>query len=162
MSWLKRIFSKDSDPKILQISKVKVHQLDYPPKIILATCKALQGHVELGRYLLDNGYEELFYMTQAALLKEEARTWLMKNGYPHLLAMINAAEGNESALKWLQVHGFEILAHIADAVEGEMESFEWLKANATEDIFIFTVTLKKVKDEIEYNHNDVHSFGKDL
>jgi hypothetical protein len=78
------------------------------------------------------------------------------------MAMINAAEGNETAQKWLLAHDFEILYHIAMAVEDEQMSWEWLGKNVTPDIFLLTQSIKKVKDQIEENHNDVHSFGKDI
>lgn len=164
MSWFKRIFGKDTEPQSVrkQVAVVPMKNLDYPPKIVLAWSKAIEGNTDLGAYLLNNGYPELFYATQAILLKPEAREWLMNNGYPHLMAMINAAEGNESALNWLKVHQFDILYHIAEAVEGQMDSFAWLKANATEDLFLLARTIKSVKDDIEFNHNDIHSFGKDL
>jgi len=165
MSWIKRIFGKDSDQPQKGYkpgtAMVEMRNLNYPPKVIIAWCKAIQGDTQFSTFLLNNGFEELFYASQAIRLKQEARDWLMKNGYPHLMAMINAAEGNESALNWLRLHDFEILYHIANAVESEMESFAWLKTHATEDLFILATTIKKVKDEIEFNHNDVHSFGKD-
>ena len=165
MSWFKRIFGKDSDqPKTGYkpgTAKVEMRNLNYSPKVIIAWCKAIEGDVDFGSFLLNNGFEELFYASQAIRLKQEARTWLMNNGYPHLMAMINASEGNESALNWLKLHDFEILYHIANAVESEIESFAWLKHNTTEDLFILATTIKRVKDEIEQNHNDVHSFGRD-
>lgn len=164
MSWIKRIFGKDADQVKQPVSgkaNVAFSNLNYPPKVILAWCKAIEGNVELGKFLLDNGYEELFHTTQALLLKQPARDWLMKNGYPHLMAMVNAAEGNESALHWLDVHRFEVLYHVADAVEGEMTSFGWLKENTDEVIFLLARTIKQVKDNIEFNHNDMYSFGKD-
>lgn len=163
MSWLKRLFGKDSEnpSNAKGLAKVQMKNLDYPPKIILAWCKAIEGNTDLAQFLLDNGYEELFHCAQAIRLRQEARNWLMENGYPHLMAMVNAAEGNESALRWLEVHNFEILFHVADAVEGEMISFAWLKENTTEDIFLLATTIKKVKDQIEFNHNDMYSFGKD-
>lgn len=165
MSWFKSIFGKDSDQKNTgrkPVAVVPMKNLDYSPKIILAWCKALEGDHDFAAFLLNNGYEELFYATQAIRLKQEARDWLMENGYPHLMAMINAAEGNESALNWLKIHDFEILYHIAEAVESQMDSFAWLKANATEDLFLLAKTIKTVKDDIEFNHNDIHSFGKDV
>jgi len=164
MSWFKRIFGKDPLPQkpVTEKANIAFAELNYPPKILLAWCKALEGNTELARFLLDNGYEELFYTTQAIFLKQEARNWLMDNGYPHLLAMVNASEGNESALHWLNVHHFDVLYHVANAVEGEMPSFEWLRAHTNEIVFLLTTTIKKVKDEIEFNHNDMYSFGKDL
>jgi len=165
MSWLKKIFGKEplQDKKVVSgKANIEFANLNYPPKIMLAWGEALKGNTEIARFLLDNGYEELFHTTQAILLKQEARDWLMKNGYPHLMAMVNAAEGNESALHWLEVHGFEMLYHVANAIEGQMESFEWLRAHADEFIFQLTKTIKQVKDNIEFNHNDMYSYGKDI
>jgi len=100
--------------------------------------------------------------TYAIYLKDDARAWLPKNGYPHLLAMINGAEGNESAQHWLKTHGFDILYHIALAVEDEQESFLWLGENTPADIFMLAKSIKKIKDQIEENHNDIHSFRQDV
>ena len=51
---------------------------------------------------------------------------------------------------------------MALAIEDERESALWIAKNATQDIFLLTKTIKKVKDNIEENHNDIHSFRKDL
>lgn len=165
MSWFKRIFGKDTLEQrkpVIPKANVEFAQLNYPPKIILAWVKALEGNTDLTKFLLDNGFEELFHTTNAFMLKQEARDWLMNNGYPHLMAMVNASEGNESAQRWLQVHGFELLLHVSLAVDGEMESFAWLKVHSSPDIFLLTRTIKKLKDQIEFNHNDMYSFGKDV
>jgi hypothetical protein len=113
-------------------------------------------------WLKDNGYPELTMATYAIYLKDEAREWLVKNGYPHLMAMIHGAEGNETAQKWLLAHDFMILYHMALAIEDEEESWVWLGQHVSPDMFILTRTIKKVKDMIEENHNDVHSFRKDI
>lgn len=145
-----------------ELSKTKLQRIDYPPKIILAWSKAIEGNDDIMAWLKENGYEELMMATFAIYLKDEARNWLQDNGYAHLLAMINAAEGNESAQKWLLVHDFETLYHIAMAVEDEQSSWQWLGKNAPADIFILAQAFKKVKDQIEENHNDIHTFRKDL
>lgn len=157
-SWINR--NRKIKPE--DISKVEFKPLDYPAKIILAWCKAIERNNDLLFWLKDNGYPELVMATYAIYLKDDARAWLQQNGYAHLLAMINAAEGSESAQKWLLRNNFETLYHIAMAVENEMESFTWLGKNATADIFILAQTIKKVKDGIEENHNDVHTFRKDI
>lgn len=145
-----------------ELSKTQLQRIDYPPKIILAWAKAIEGNDDLLLWLKDNGYEELTMATYAIYLKDEARNWLQDNGYAHLLAMINAAEGNESAQKWLLVHDFEILYHIALAVEDEKDSWAWLGTNAPPDIFLLTQSIKRIKDKIEENHNDIHTFRQDL
>jgi len=159
LDWFKR---KKREVKVENTERATLKNLDYPAKIILAWSKAIEGDDQFLIWLKDNGYEELFMATYAILLKEEARKWLTDNGYAHLLAMVNAAEGNESAKKWLQTHNFEVLYHIACAVDDEQSSFHWLGQNAPADIFILTRTIKKVKDQIEENHNDIHSFRKDI
>lgn len=158
-SWFNRK-KKSVDPS--EIKKLQVKDINYPAKIVVAWAKAIEGNNEILLWLKENGYEELFMATYAILLKDEAREWLSENGYPHLLAMINAAEGNEQAQSWLKFHQFDLLYHVALAVEGEVESFEWIGKNAPADIFLLTQSIKKVKDDIEENHNDIHSFRKDV
>lgn len=145
-----------------ELSKTQLHRLDYHPKIILAWAKAIEGNDELMFWLKDNGFEELTMATFAIYLKDEARKWLQENGFAHLLAMINAAEGNESAQQWLLTHNFEVLYHIALAVEDDQLSWDWLGKNAPADLFLLAKAIKKVKDQIEENHNDIHSFRQDL
>lgn len=145
-----------------EMSSTKLQRLDYPAKIVVAWSKAIEGNDDLMLWLKENDYMELFMATYAIYLKDEARNWLQDNGYAHLLAMINAAEGNESAQKWLLVHDFEVLYHIAMAVEDEQSSFEWLGQNAPADIFLLAKSIKMVKDKIEENHNDIHTFRVDL
>ena len=158
-NWFKK---KQAPPKkASEISTVTIKPLDYHPKIIIAWAKAIEGNSELLLWLKDNGYPELAMATYAIYLKDEARNWLTKNGYPHLMAMINGAEGNETAQKWLLAHGFEILYHMAQAIEDEEASWHWLGKNVTPDMFILTQTIRRVKDKIEENHNDIHSFRKD-
>jgi len=156
-------FKKKQAPqkKASEISTVPIKPMDYHPKIIVAWAKAIEGNSELLLWLKENGYPELAMATYAIYLKDEARNWLTKNGYPHLMAMINGAEGNETAQKWLLAHGFEILYHMAQAIEDEEASWHWLGKNVTPDMFILTQTIRRVKDKIEENHNDIHSFRKD-
>jgi hypothetical protein len=158
-NWFKR---KKREIIASELSKTKLQRLDYPPKIIVAWSKAIEGNDDIMSWLKENGYEELMMATFAIYLKDEARNWLQDNGYAHLLAMINASEGNESAQKWLLVHDFEILYHIAMAVEDEQTSWAWIGKNAPADIYILAQSIKKVKDQIEENHNDIHTFRKDL
>lgn len=159
MSWFKK--NKALPKKVDDVQKVTVKPINYHPKIILAWAKAIEGNDDLMLWLKENGYPELAIATHAIYLKEEARDWLTKNGYPHIMAMINAAEGNELAQKWLLAHDFEILYHMALAIDDDQESWEWLGQHVSADMFLLTKSIKKVKDQIEENHNDVHSFGKD-
>jgi hypothetical protein len=161
---MKNLFKRKKNTEVSKTSlpeKLVIKPINYPARIILAWAKAIEGNEDLRLWLHENGYPELTMATYAIELKEEARNWLMNNGFPHLMAMINAAEGNESAQKWLQVHHFDILYHIAMAVEDEQESWQWLGKNVTPDMFILTQSIKAVKDKIEEQHNDIHSFRRD-
>jgi hypothetical protein len=51
---------------------------------------------------------------------------------------------------------------MALAIENEEDSWKWLGKNVTPDMFILTQSIKKIKDIIEENHNDVHSFGRNI
>ena len=158
-NWFKKkkrkIITKD-------LSATPLKRIDYPAKIIVAWSKAIEGNDDIMRWLKENGYEELVMATYAIYLKDEARNWLQHNGFAHLLAMINAAEGNESAQKWLQVHHFEILYHIALFVEADEISQQWIIKNAPADIYMLALSIKKIKDQIEENHNDIHTFRQDF
>lgn len=158
-SWFKKK-EKTDKPKV-QPAIVAMKPIDYPPKIILAWAKAIEGNHEILLWLKENGFPELAMATYAIRLKEEARDWLPKNGYPQLMAFINAAEGNEKAQRWLLLNDMEMLYHMSLAIEDEQESWIWLGENVTPDLFLLTQSIKKVKDQIEENHNDVHSFRKD-
>lgn len=160
LNWFKKGI-KDRSEVQKQTEIVPMKPIDYPAKIVLAWAKAIEGNNEILLWLKVNGYEELSMATYAILLKDEAREWLPKNGYPQLLAFINAAEGNEKAQRWLLLNDMELLYHMALAIEEEPTSWEWLGQNATADLFLLTRTIKKVKDDIEENHNDIHSFRKD-
>jgi len=153
---------KNTTPQAIVLpEKVTIKPIDYPAKIILAWAKAIEGNLDIRIWLKENGFEELLMATYAIELKEEARSWLMKNGYPHLMAMINGAEGNEKAQNWLKANNFDILYHMAQAIEDEQESWQWLGKNVTPDMFILTQSIKAVKDKIEEQHNDIHTFRRD-
>ncbi|MCH2230285.1 MAG: hypothetical protein MK105_08070 [Crocinitomicaceae bacterium] len=155
-------FRKKRKHEVDKLAKSEVKPINYPAKIIIAWSKAIEGSDEFMFWLKDNGYPELVMATYAIYLKDDARNWLAENGYPHLLAMINGAEGNESAQQWLKTHKFYMLYHMAMAVEDEQDSFLWIGKNAPVDVFMLTKAIKKVKDQIEENHNDIHSFRQDI
>ena len=159
MSWFKR---KKRKVAVVNLQKTPMKAINYPPKVILAWAKSIEGNEKITQWLKENGFEELAMATFAIYLREDARKWLQENGFPHLMAMINAAEGNESAQQWLFAHKFDTLYHISLAVENHQASWAWLKHHSTQDLFILAQTIKIIKDKIEYNHNDIHTFRKDL
>ncbi len=156
--WRKK---KDRPEKLKAQSIVPMKKRVYPPKIKLAWMKALEGNTEITEWLIQNGFKELAMCNQAILLKEEAREWLMHNGFPHLMAFVNAAEGNGKAADWLSKAGMLEYFHMSQCIENQQESWQWLKENSTEDVFLLTKTIKKIKDQIEEDHNDIHTWSVD-
>ena len=138
--------------------KVGMKSIDYPPKILIAWAKAVEGNQVFLDFLKYNGFEELNTACAAIKLNDKARTWLMENGYPHLLAFIQAAESNKKALHWLENNGFELLSKMARAIDAEREALDWLKKTQPVDIVVLTLTIKQVKDDIEDYNNDVHVY----
>jgi hypothetical protein len=160
LNWFRKKKSADI-PIAKELKRVQMQPFDYHPKIILAWAKAVEGNIELKKWLFDNEFPELAISIDAMKLKDTARDWLTENGYPHLMAFIHAAEGSSKAQKWLQLNQLDTLYHMAMAIESEDESWKWIAQNTGPEFFILTQTIKKVKDEIEENHNDIHSFNKD-
>lgn len=153
---------KKQEPSDKDFKFLPANYVDYPAKIVLAWAKAIEGEEKFIAWLSENGYPELVMSTYAIYLKNEARDWLMQNGYPHLMALINAAEGNKKAQSWLLVNNLELFFHVAMAVEDEPHSWKWIQQNVGIEIFILAKSIKKIKDKIEENHNDIHVYGKDL
>jgi hypothetical protein len=155
------MFKKKTTPKDQDFKFLPTMIKDYPAKIVLAWAKAVDGDEKFVLWLNENGYSELVMATYAIYLKDEAREWLMNNGYPHLMALINAAEGNKKAQAWLLANKMELYFHMAMAIEDDMRSWMWIQNKCGIEVFILTKSIKKIKDQIEENHNDIHTFGKD-
>lgn len=151
---------KKEDKPIEQQTK-PLQPLNYEPKIVIGWAESIGGNMEIRDWFAKNGYEELSIFCYALVLKNDARDWLMKNGYAHLMAMIHAVEGDKGALEWLDRYGFTKLKYIALAGQGELEGYKWIKANATVEFYMLAQKIQQVKDQIEENHNDTHSFGLD-
>ena len=152
---------KKKEKKELEKTKVPLRPINYSNMVILAWAKAVEGNIELQKWLKENGYEELVHATYAIKLKEESREWLMDNGYAHLMAMINGCEGNVNAQNWLLDYGLNNLYHVARAVDHEQDSWKWLVMKKRTQLAILAKCIQKVKDDIEECHNDIHSMNKD-
>lgn len=150
----KKKYKGDSEKK--RPTKLMIKPFDYHPKVVIAWAKGIEGESQFLDYLYENGFKELVMAAHAIRLKDKARDWLMENGYPHVMAMINGAEGNTQALSWLKKNNFDLLYHMALAIDGDPRGFKWLNLHGSQDIFLLTKSIKKVKDEIEEKHNDVH------
>lgn len=160
-NWFKK--NKEKDKEIApEMKAVPLKPINFPASIILLWVKAIDGDKVVQLWLRENGYESLFHATNAIYLIQDSRDWLMENGYAHLMAMINASEGLVQAQQWLMAHKMELLFHIGRAVDHENDSWEWLGKNATPDLFMLAKSIQFIKDKIEENHRDIHSFGKDL
>ncbi|MBD3639142.1 MAG: hypothetical protein HUJ25_17435 [Crocinitomicaceae bacterium] len=135
--------------------------MKYPSKILVGWAEAIGGNKDLRDWFMESEeYKELGIAIYAILLKDDARDWLGENGYAHLLAMINGVEGNQEALHWLEKNNFHVLKHVALAGDGQEESLQWLLKNNHKEFAMISQKIKKVKDEIEDEHNDVHKFGR--
>jgi len=152
--------TKKVEPKDPQ--KIFLKDVKYSPKIILAWAKAIEGNKKINKWLIKNGYLELSVAVSAICLKNDARNWLMSNGYAHIMAMINASEGDVKAQNWLLKNNMLTFFHIAMAVESENKSWKWIGDNCGIEIFLLAKSIKTIKDKIEENHNDIHSYGKDI
>lgn len=154
--------NKDKEDKEEVPQNVKLKPLNYPPKILIGWAEAISGNKELTDWFLaSDDYKELGLTVHALLLKDDARTWLMENGYAHLMAMVNGCEGNKEAIHWLKKSNFITLMHVALAGDGDQASYQWLLNKGHKEFAIISQKIKVLKDQIEENHNDIHSFGKD-
>ncbi len=154
-------FFKSKKKKEIQPVKplvVTLKSIDYPAKIMMAWAKGIEGDLTFLNWLGENGYPELVAASGAIRLNGNARKWLMDNGYPHLLAFVQAAESNRYAIAWLERNNLNLLSMMAKAIDGDKESLIWVQVNQPLDIFVLTVSIKKVKDSIEDYNNDVHIF----
>ena len=140
---------------------VKMKPLNYPPKILLGWAEAIGGNEKLRDWFMaSDEYKELGVAVHAILNDDKSRDWLMENGYPQLMAMINGAEGNKEAIHWLDKSGMQVLKYVALSADGNDDGFEWLKRNGHQEFAMISMVIRKVKDEIEEDHNDVHKFGR--
>lgn len=159
LNWFKKIFKDDS--KQQKPVKLEMKPFMLSPKETLAWIAAQEGNQEILGWLRLNR-ADIYHAINAIKLEDKSRKWLTENGFPHVMAFIHAAEGDAKAQSWL--NRFELLEfyHMALAIEEEDESWQWLRLNSTEDIFLLTKSIKKIKDAIEFNHNDIHSINKDI
>jgi hypothetical protein len=143
----------------LPVPSVPLQDLTYNGKILLAWGEAISGNREIRDWLIKNGYPELGLFVFALHNKDNARNWLMENGFAHLFALINGAEGNIEALRWLHLNGFDALEAMARAGDGDLDAFEWLRQHGYADLAVIAARIKKVKQEIEENNNDIHKIS---
>jgi hypothetical protein len=130
--------------------------MSYPPKIVVAWAEAVDGNKEIRDWLMANGYPELGLFVFALHLKREAREWLMANGHPHLMATIECAEGKEGACQWLSKFDFDILEKVGRACDNDEAALQWLVDNGLQDFGRLAIRMRKVKNEIQSRHDDMH------
>ncbi len=136
-------------------------KIQYPVKIILAWGEAISGNSKLRDWLIANGYPELGIFTFALRNDEGSRKWLLDNGHPHLMAVINGAEGNKIAVAWLEKSKLDILAKVARAADNDDEAMLWLHQLDQKEWFMIAQKIRIVKNDIEYDNNDVHRISVD-
>lgn len=162
MKFFKKFFKSESKENKLVNNFYQLKKIEYPSKVILAWAESLKGNQEITNWLNNNNFKEIIHANSAIKLNQESRDWLMSNGFPHLMAFINAAEGDENAQKWLIKYKFDLLFHLAKYIDGEQESTPCIQKNATPEFIYLAKIIKNIKDKIEENHNDIHTFRKDL
>ncbi len=129
---------------------------EYPSKVIIAWAEAIDGNVAIRDWLMANGYPELGLFVFALHLKKDARQWLMDNGFPHLMATIECTEGREQACQWLQKYDLILLVKVARAADNDEHSAQWLMDRNFQDMLRLAVRIRKLKNEIQSRHDDMH------
>jgi hypothetical protein len=129
---------------------------EYPSKVIIAWAEAIDGNVAIRDWLMANGYPELGLFVFALHLKKDARQWLMDNGFPHLMATIECTEGREQACQWLQKYDLILLEKVARAADNDEHSAQWLMDRNFQDMLRLAVRIRKLKNEIQSRHDDMH------
>jgi hypothetical protein len=138
-----------------------MNTIAYPAKILVAWAEAIGGNKDIREWLMANGYPELGLFVFALHNQEEARQWLLDKGHPHLMALINGAEGNPSALAWLKKFDFDFLEKMARAADNDDAALHWLLENGEQELATVAQRMRKVKNEIERNNNDMHRMSSD-
>jgi hypothetical protein len=136
-------------------------RIEYPVKVIIAWGEAISGNAKIREWLIGNGYPELGLFVHALYNQQNARQWLLENGYPHLMALINGAEGIQHAVTWLDKAGLDILAQMAKAADNDDDAMGWLRRHPQREWFIVAQKIRTVKNDIEFDNNDVHKISKD-
>lgn len=128
----------------------------YNSKIVLAWAEATDGNKEIREWLMVNGFPELGLFVFALHHKREARQWLMENQFPHLMATIECTEGKQEACQWLSKFDYGILEKVARAADNQEEALNWLLQNDCADFARLALRIRKVKNEIQSRHDDMH------
>jgi hypothetical protein len=131
----------------------------YPSKIIIAWAEACGGNAKIRDWLTANNYPELGLFVFALNNRQSARDWLMENNQQHLMAIIRGTEGDPNALMWLRKFKFDILEKVARAADNDDESMHWLVQHNYHDFANLAMHMRRVKNDIEMDNNDVHKFN---
>jgi len=136
---------KDSD--IFKMKEnVKVNVRDYHPKIMVAWDECLKGNLEIAKWLIQNGYEELVNVRASLFGEQRANEKLKEKGFVQFIAFVAAIREQEGAKDWLQKNKFDQLYAMAIAITGDENGWKWIRQNSSEDIFMITQTIKYIVD----------------
>lgn len=136
-------------------------KIEYPVKIIIAWGEAISGNAKIRDWLIANGYPELGLFSFALRNDDNARKWLIDNNFPHLMALINGCEGNPNAILWLEKYGLPVLSKMARAADNDDEALLWLKHLNDPEWGVIAEKMRIVKNQIEFDNNDVHRISSD-
>jgi hypothetical protein len=79
-----------------------------------------------GKWLIDNGYQELKEFWDACDGMERSFKWLLNNDYRQLAAAVDAINGNDKAKVFLLSSGNRELAAFVEATTGSQKAVSWL------------------------------------
>ncbi|MFW6019449.1 MAG: hypothetical protein ACOCPM_02610 [Bacteroidales bacterium] len=129
---------------------------EYPLKILVAFGEAVDGNIQIHRWLLNNGYPELAALISSLNGSREAEDWLQNNKFQHLLAFHYAVYDDDEARKWLGVYKFNTLARLADATNGYKPAMEYFRKKELSIFIRLAFKIKQLKDQALFDKNDYH------
>lgn len=158
MGFLDFFKNKDKNKLTKAEQPQKIIATAYPIKILVAWGEAIDGNKKLRDWLIKNKYEELGMFCFALKNDTKAQNWLMKKGYPHMVALIKGIEGDKNARQWLSKNNFELLYHMSLAADGNVDAKRFLLSH--DKVYAALANkMEKVKDNIEWKNNDMHSIN---
>ncbi len=128
----------------------------YPTKILIAFGEALDGNIEIYKWLLNNGFPELAALCSAIHASRDALSWLLKH-HPILAILSNAIDGEKHAINWLIKHQQDFLLKFADACNSDQQAKKWFAEN---NLDIFNTLANKINEVLKQQKRDRFDYHK--
>lgn len=136
----------------------KIMLQKYPVKILIAFGEAIDGNVEIYKWLLNNGYPELAALTSAIHASRDALAWLLKN-HPMLAILSNAMDREKYAINWLIKNNQDFLLKFAEACNNDQKARRWFAENNLEIFNLLAEKISEVLKQQKREHFDYHKFS---